>query len=73
MGGLQARFQWRPGKLVNERLAAVRNAIDVLAGPALAKPNSTRAAVGPILADDADLSQTAPAALRAEAWRLASS
>lgn len=68
--GFKLGFSGDPGKLVNERLAVVRKAIDALAGPALAKPTRPAQQLAPYVADNADLSQTTLAALRAEAWRL---
>lgn len=68
--GFTLAFIGDPGKLVNERLASARKAIDALAGPALAKPTQPAQQLAPYVADDAKLSQTTLATLRAEAWRL---
>lgn len=63
-------FSGDPGKLVVERLVAVRQAMADLVGPEIPKPTQPAQQLAAFVADDADLAKVTLGTLRAEAWRL---
>lgn len=63
-------FSGDPGRLVGEHLAAVRETIGDLVGPAIPKPAKPAHELHPYVADTADLTKVTLNALRAETWRL---
>lgn len=63
-------FDGDPGKLVGERLAAIRKATAHLVGPDVPKPTQPAHQLPPYVAEGVDPAAATLSLLRAEAWRL---